>query len=257
MVVPMDWLRVGGAANLGQPGPAVRCPGEKDNTFLGISAQWDSLQGWNTISIPSSLSEPGCGNTLSSCSVSSLLGSSWALTEKRQRSVQAESPVSLLTVEATEGQTHPHLSEDPCPGCQPTQGQREAPSSVKKGKENHFIFRWGNKPGAGCFPGGGVEPTRPPLVQGGPLLPTLPSCTFKMEGPQTPSSGATVATAWRQPSQPRASAECNKNSLAARAENTDCGRGLECAAMGCPALSPRAHCLSLPIETLVAAWARL
>lgn len=40
-----------------------------------------------------------------------------------------------------------------------------------------------------------------------------------MEGPQTPSSGAAVATA--QPRGPRASAEHNKNSLPAHAGNTE------------------------------------
>lgn len=58
-------------------------------------------------------------------------------------------------------------------------------------------------------------------VGGEALLPPLPGCTFKMEGPQTPSSGPAVATAQRQPSRPRASAECSKNSLPARAANTE------------------------------------
>lgn len=59
------------------------------------------------------------------------------------------------------------------------------------------------------------------------------SCTFKMEGPQTPSSGAAFATARRQSSWPTESAESNKNSVPARAGKTEAaGWGLECTRRG-------------------------
>lgn len=76
-----------------------------------------------------------------------------------------------------------------------------------------------------------------------------------MEGPETPPSGAAAATVQRQPSRPRASAGCSKNSLPARAEDGGCSRGLESAARrgaGVGALAAaKACCLSVPTGTLV------
>lgn len=88
-------------------------------------------------------------------------------------------------------------------------------------------------------------------VQGVPSFSPLRSCSFKMEGPQTPSSGAAVATAQRQPSQPRVSAERNKNSLPARAKNTEAADRSGVCSSGVPGSS-----LYVLTDTLVAVQAR-
>lgn len=86
------------------------------------------------------------------------------------------------------------------------------------------------KPGAGLLPRRRHAAHRiPTLKRQAPST----SCTFKMEGPQTPSSGAAFATAWRQSSWPTESAESHKNSLPARAGKTEAaGWGLECTRRG-------------------------
>ena len=167
------------------PGPAARCPGE--DSSLVISPPPAPVQGRMSLSTPSALSEPGPGNTLSSLSRCSSLGRSPAFIGKRQQS-----------------------SLRPSPHGRPSQGQREAQGS--------FVSRWGTGWGLAASPEALWSPPDPTLkMQGDPL----PSHSFKMEGPPTPSSGTAIATAWRQPRQPRASAECSKNSLPARAENTE------------------------------------
>lgn len=88
-------------------------------------------------------------------------------------------------------------------------------------------------------------------VKGVPSLSPLRSCSFKMEGPQTPSSGAAVATAQRQPSQPRVSAEGNKNSFPAHAKNTEAAGGSGVCSSGAPGSS-----LYVPTDTVVAVRAR-
>ena len=88
-------------------------------------------------------------------------------------------------------------------------------------------------------------------MQGGPSFPSLPSCSFQMEGHQTPSSGAAAATAQRQPIGPRASAE-HKNSLLEHAESTEAADWSGVRRDGEPGSS-----LSVPAGTLVQVRPRL
>lgn len=92
----------------------------------------------------------------------------------------------------------------------------------------------GKQTGGWLLPGRQREAHQIPTLkmQGAASSPLLPSCSFKMEGAQTPSSGAAIATARRQPSQPRASAERNKNSFLARARTLRLQMGLGYAAVG-------------------------
>lgn len=107
--------RGGGAASLGHTWTSCQVPKVRRTAlFWGFQFSGIIRKDGLPLSIPVSLPEPGHSNTLLLSQLTPL-GRSRAFIERRQQSVRAEPPVSLFTVGATEGQTHPHLPERPLP----------------------------------------------------------------------------------------------------------------------------------------------
>lgn len=130
---------------------------------------------------------------------------SWAFKEAANGRQRPQASFLRLGAGHHKTKSSPKPRETPaCAAHQPRVRRKEAQGHhlgrVQR-KGNRFLFPWENKLGAGCFLGGSLEAHQIPTLtmQGASSPPPLPSCSFKMEGPQTPSSGAAMATARRQP----------------------------------------------------------
>ena len=106
----------------------------------------------------------------------------------------------FLQLGPLKGKLIPTSLRDPCPRCQPTQGEREALGmswaqwKKKKKKEKRFISQWGNKLGAGCFLEAAWSPpdAHPPSKMqgwGGPPSPSPQLHLHKRRGPRLPLAG--------------------------------------------------------------------
>lgn len=194
------WGGGGGGERDSQPGPHLiqvrRAALSWECHFSGILCK-DKM----SLSTPSSLSEAGhCHNPPPLSHLTSGWGGKRAFLEKKQEMRQAETPVPLLTAGATAGQSHPpHLPERPLctlqanPGSEGSSGSRPG----QGGKKRKSLYLSMGKQAEGQLPPWKLHQAlqTPTLKLQGPL----PFRSFKMEGPETPPSGAAVATARRQP----------------------------------------------------------